>query len=185
MRTKSEKTVMHCYPGMVALVTCEFEGKRNIMSAGWHTYLSIDPPMYGVAIGTERHTHPLVKGAGEYAINFVPAEFAHYIQKCGTLSGREVDKFEEIGIEFEPGESVKCPILKEAYVAYECKVVDMQTYGDHDWVVGTIETFWRDEERFLKNGMPDWEKLSIPLYLGRSEYLVADGKQTILNLREV
>ncbi|MFD1733971.1 flavin reductase [Deinococcus malanensis] len=46
------------YPGTVALVTAEHSGTRNVLSVGWHTALSADPPLYGVAVGRERGSHP-------------------------------------------------------------------------------------------------------------------------------
>jgi flavin reductase (DIM6/NTAB) family NADH-FMN oxidoreductase RutF len=184
MREKTTKTVMHSYPGMVALVTAEWEGKKNIMAAGWHSYISYEPPIYGVAIAEERFTHHLVKQSGEFAINFVPGELAHFIQHAGITSGADIDKFAAFDIAFEEGETVKSPILKDAYVAYECKVVDNQRYGDHDWIVGQISMFYKDVERFKENGLPDWEKLHIPLYLGRSEYLIADETCKIKKVRD-
>ena len=54
-------------------------------------------------------------------------------------------------------------------------MVDVQTYGDHDWFVGDITQFYRDDELFLENGLPDLERLEIPLYLGRSTYAVLDS----------
>lgn len=89
MRKWTEKTVMHSYPGMVALVTSYWNGKQNIMAAGWHTYISYDPPIYGVAIAKERYTHHLVENSKAFAINFVSERFAHYIQQSGTLSGKK------------------------------------------------------------------------------------------------
>jgi hypothetical protein len=41
--------------------------------------------------------------------------------------------------------------------------------------VGRITQFYRDEELFLENGLPDFGRLRIPLYLGRSEYAVLDS----------
>jgi flavin reductase (DIM6/NTAB) family NADH-FMN oxidoreductase RutF len=126
------------------------------------------------AIAEERFTHHLVKQSGEFAINFVPGELVHLIQHAGTASGADIDKFEAFDIAYEVGETVKSPILKDAYVAYECKVIDIKKYGDHEWIVGQMSMFYKDVERFKENGLPDWEKLQIPLYLGRSEYLIAD-----------
>jgi len=60
-------------------------------------------------------------------------------------------------------------------VAYECRLVDVQTYGDHDWFVGAITQFYRDEELFQENGLPDLTRLQIPLYLGRSTYAVLNA----------
>lgn len=164
---------MHSYPGMVALVTAHAEGINNIMAAGWHSYISYEPPIYGVAIAEERFTHHLISESGEFAINFVSGDQAHWIQEAGSFSGADEDKFEKLGIEFEQGVTIKSPILKDAYVAYECKVIDIRKYGDHDWVVGEIQLFYKDDTKFAENGLPDWNQHTIPLYLGRSQYLIA------------
>lgn len=164
------KTVMHSYPGMVALVTVSHNGEENIMAAGWHSYISYEPPIYGVAIGRERHTYQLLKDAGKFAINFLPFEKADFIQQTGVFSGSNVNKFEKGKMGFDRGIASNAPILHDAYVAYECEVIDRNSYGDHDWFVGNIVQFYRDNEKFLENGLPNFEKLSIPLYLGRSMY---------------
>jgi flavin reductase (DIM6/NTAB) family NADH-FMN oxidoreductase RutF len=117
---------------MVALVTVEWNGKQNIMAAGWHSYISYEPPIYGVAIAKELYTHHLVEKAREFAINFAPEEFAHYIQYAGMNSGSQVDKLEELNESFTKGKTIDAPILDNAYIAYEYKVMDQRTYGDHD-----------------------------------------------------
>lgn len=164
------QTIMHSYPGMVALVTVSHEQENNIMAAGWHSYISYDPPIYGVAIGRERHTYKLVKAAGKFAINFVPFEYSGLIQQAGVYSGSKVNKFEKANISFVQGSATNSPILKDAYIAYECEVIDRNSYGDHDWFVANIVRFYRDPNKFLDNGMPNFDQLTIPLYLGRSTY---------------
>jgi flavin reductase (DIM6/NTAB) family NADH-FMN oxidoreductase RutF len=182
MRKWTEKTVMHSYPGMVALVTAECNGKMNIMAAGWHSYISYEPPIYGVAIAKERYTHHLIEQSGEFAINFVPEAYAQYIQFSGTKSGAETDKLTEMNAPYKKGRTIGAPILDHAYVAYECKVMDQRTYGDHDWFVGEMTGFYKDEELFQESGLPQWEKLSIPLYVGRSKYMMAGKEARVLNL---
>lgn len=179
MLKPTEKTVMHSYPGMVALVTVEWNGVKNIMAAGWHSYISYDPPIYGVAIAKERYTYNLVTQSKQFAINFVPAEYAKIIQSSGVSTGKTTDKFKEFQLDYEPGINVKAPILSKAYVAYECEVIDQNTYGDHDWFVANITMFHKNQELFLDNGLPDFSKLHIPLYLGRSEYLIANEKTSM------
>ncbi len=160
---------MHSYPGMVALVTVSHKGEKNIMAAGWHTYISYEPPIYGVAIGRERHTYQMVKEAGKFAINFVPFENTALIQQAGVYSGSKIDKFEKMNIQFEHGSLTNSPILSDAYIAYECEVIDRNSYGDHDLFVANILQFYKDQDQFLENGLPNFKKLSIPLYLGRSQ----------------
>ncbi|WP_277674570.1 flavin reductase family protein [Piscibacillus halophilus] len=166
--------IMHCYPGMVAIVTVSHQGEDNVMAAGWHSYMSYDPPIYGVAIGPERYTHHLVKGAGTFAINFLPREKSKFIQEAGSYSGEDLNKFDHGNMNYVPGPATGSPILQDAYVAYECETIDYHTYGDHDWFVGDIVQFHINQDKFLENGIPDFRKLSIPLYLGRSLYTSID-----------
>ncbi|MEB1807249.1 MAG: flavin reductase family protein [Bacillaceae bacterium] len=175
------KQVMHSYPGMVALVTVSHNGENNIMAAGWHSYISYEPPIYGVAIGRERHTYQLLKEAGKFAINFLPFDKAHLIQQAGVYSGSSVNKFEHGNMGFERGKVTGAPILQDAYIAYECEVMDRNTYGDHDWFVGNIVQFYRDNALFEENGLPNFDKLSIPLYIGRSMYTSVDKNSTFVD----
>ncbi|MBB6455416.1 flavin reductase (DIM6/NTAB) family NADH-FMN oxidoreductase RutF [Salirhabdus euzebyi] len=179
MRKRTNNTVMHSYPGMVAIVTTSYNGEDNVMAAGWHSYISMDPPIYGVAIGRERHTYELVKNAGNFAVNFLPYEKAKFIQQTGVYSGKDTNKFEIGDMTFDRGEKIPAPILHDAYVAYECQTIDVNSYGDHDWFVGDIVTFYKDETKFQANGLPDFEKLAIPLYLGRSQYAKLDKNSKI------
>lgn len=183
MLKSTDETVLHCYPGLIALVTAEWNGTKNIMAAGWHSYISYAPPIYGVAIAEERFTHHLVKNSGQFAIQFVPAQLAKYIEAAGKLSGKNGDKLAALGISYQNGETIQCPILTDAYVVYECKVKDIQKYGDHDWIVGEITKFHKDETCF-KGGLPNWDQLQIPLFIGQSQYLIAnkDTKKTTISL---
>lgn len=179
MLSKTDNTVLHCYPGLVAVVTVKHKEELNMMAAGWHSYMSYAPPIYGVAIAKERHTYDLVKNSGSFVINFVPAESAHLIEGSGKSSGRDGDKFSILEAKWTPGEKTGSPILNEAYVAYECTVKGMHEYGDHDWIAGDIVTFYQDKDRFEDGtGFPDFHKLQLPLYLGQSHYLIQDKATT-------
>ncbi|ADU28605.1 flavin reductase family protein [Evansella cellulosilytica] len=179
MLQSTDKTVLHCYPGLVALVTAKHESTQNIMAAGWHSYISYDPAIYGVAVAKERFTHHLIKNSESFAINFIPAEFAHYIEGSGKLTGANGDKFTTLKIDWKSGETVNSPILKDAYVAYECKVIDMQTYGDHDWIVGKITKFHKDSTKFTDKGLPNFSAVELPIYLGQSKYIIANQSTTV------
>jgi flavin reductase (DIM6/NTAB) family NADH-FMN oxidoreductase RutF len=174
MRTPSDKSLIYTYPGLVAIVTSRSEGRQNIMAAAWHMYLGMEPPTYGVSISRARYTFDLIEQSGVFAVQFLPARLSEWIQLVGTTSGKEMDKFKAFGISYEDGLQVDVPILKDAYFAYECKVTDIRTHGDHELFSGEIVQTYKDEELFKANQVPDLSKLQIPLYFGRSAYLVAD-----------
>lgn len=186
MRERIKNIKMHSYPGMVAMITTRFLNEKNIMAAGWHSYISMEPPLYGVAIGQTRYTNQLIEKAGCFAINFLKGEDITTIQLSGIYSGNKINKFKELSLSYDEGHFAQLPILDNAYMAYECEVYDKQSYGDHDWVVGEIKACYRDESLFLDNGLPNFNKLNIPLYLGRSQYYITNDKGILraVNVKE-
>jgi flavin reductase (DIM6/NTAB) family NADH-FMN oxidoreductase RutF len=158
------------YPGTVSLVTSEHAGRRNIMSAGWHTAVSMEPALYGVAIGRQRATHALVRDSGSFGLNFLPSAHTHAIQGAGTLSLHDgADKYARLNLH----PSSEHPLaLHEAYLCYLCQVEQVVPTGDHDWFVGRVERVLYDEaaydERFLLREVA-------AVYLGRGEYIPLSG----------
>jgi len=99
-------------------------------------------------VSPKRYTYDLLVQAGAYAVNFLPLERADLIARLGRQSGRDLDKFAAFGIEVLEDEETLAPVLKKAYAAYECRVVDRHTYGDHDLFVGEIVRIHRREGAF-------------------------------------
>ncbi|UOR12267.1 flavin reductase family protein [Halobacillus amylolyticus] len=170
---KQDHIKMHSYPGMVAIVGVRNAEGTNFMAAGWHSYLSIDPPMYGVAIGRKRFTYELINKNKAFTINFLPFEEVAFIQYSGSVTGSGANKVIDYNQKWYEANG-GFPLLQRAYLAYECEVQQVVPTGDHDWIVGKITACHYDSNLFKGNGLPDFSKLHIPLYLGRSNYLKLD-----------
>ena len=67
------------------------------------------------------------------------------------------------------------PVLKDAYAAFECELVDDRLYGDHKLLVGEIVAVHCSEETLMENGVLDIEKICPILYMGGEIYLGTDG----------
>ncbi|MBE9469666.1 MAG: flavin reductase family protein [Chloroflexi bacterium] len=162
------------YPKVAAIVTAASRGKDDAMTAAWHSSISLNPPLYGVSISPKRFTYELITESKDFGINFIPFEKAALAAKIGGTAGREMDKFERLGIEKEKPSVTQAPILKDAYAAYECKLVDSRAYGDHIWVVGEIVAVHFLEEVFTSERILDLEKVKPLLYLGLEFYATSD-----------
>lgn len=162
------------YPKVAAIVTATSRGIDNAMTAAWHSSISLNPPLYGISISPERFTYQLITQSKEFGINFIPFEKARLAAKVGGISGQEMDKFQLLHIEKEKPSKTKTPILKEAYAAYECSLVDSKTYGDHIWVVGEIVAVHFLKEAFTEEGIVDLNKVKPLLYLGSDFYATID-----------
>ncbi len=175
----------HHYPKLATIVTANARGKENAMAAAWHSSISVNPPLYGVSIAPGRFTYELLLEAGEFGINFMPIEKAELVAAVGGSSGRAMDKFEKFGLTKETPIKTSVPILKDAYAAYECRLVDHKTYGDHIWVVGEILATHYDDELFTENQGLNMEQFSPALYLGAEKYTTVAKNVTRLIDRKV
>ena len=162
------------YPKVAVIVTASARGRDDAMTAAWHSSISIKPPLYGIAIAPKRFTYQLITESREFGINFVPLEKASLAAAIGGTSGQQMDKFERFNIEKEKPVKTTAPILKDAYAAYECKLVDSKPYGDHLWIVGEIVAVHFLEEAFTPSEILDLDKIKPLLYLGSDSYASMD-----------
>ena len=170
------------YPAVAAVLTVEHDGRRNAMAMAWHTILSFRPPLFGALVSPKRYTYDLLVQAGAYAVNFLPLERADLIARLGRQSGRDLDKFAAFGIEVIEDEETLAPVLKDAYAAYECRVVDRHTYGDHDLFVGEIVRIHRQEGAFTSELRLDLERVRPALYVGANLYVAPDPGSLVRHL---
>jgi flavin reductase (DIM6/NTAB) family NADH-FMN oxidoreductase RutF len=155
------------------------------MTVAWHSSISINPPLYGISISPERFTYQLITESKEFGINFIPWQKASLAATVGGTSGQETDKFQLFAIEKERPLRTEVPILKDAYAAYECKLVDSKPYGDHIWVVGEIVAVHFLEEAFTPEKILNLAKIKPVLYLGSEFYATTDKSSLIFHKRGI
>jgi len=162
------------YPKVAVIVTASARGRDAAMTAAWHSSISFKPLLYGIAVAPKRFTYQLITESREFGINFIPSEKASLAAAIGGTSGQQMDKFERFNIKKEKSLKTTAPILKDAYAAYECKLVDSKPYGDHIWIVGEIVAVHFLEEAFTPAEILDLDKIKPLLYLGSDFYASTD-----------
>lgn len=167
----------HHYPRIAAVVTVQSEGKNNAMAAAWHSPISHTPPIFGVSLAPKRYTYKLIKKSKEFGLNFLPFDKAELIVSLGSVSGAEVDKFKKLGVKMEKPIKTTAPILKDAYAAYECRLIDSREYGDHIWLVGEIVAAHFDKALFTKDETIDLNRVSPVLYMGADRYTIPSSTE--------
>ncbi|HIE50729.1 MAG TPA: flavin reductase family protein [Armatimonadetes bacterium] len=106
------------------LVSVDRDGKPNAMTIGWATIGSIwGKPLFLVLVRPSRYTYGLIEATGDFTVNVPPKELAEVCAYCGTVSGRDYDKFAEKGLTATPSRRVNSPIIAECVIHYECRVV--------------------------------------------------------------
>ncbi len=121
--------------------------RRGGMTAAWACRVSWDPPLVAVAMARERFTLELIREKGEFAVNVVgPSLRDAAFGVFGSVSGRQMDKFEESGVKMVKAKSVMAPALADAVVSIECKLEKIVEAGDHMLVVGRVVDAYKMRE---------------------------------------
>ncbi len=107
------------YPRVAVVVTASAGGRDNAMSIAWHTSISKNPPLYGVAVSPNHFTYSLIARSREFGINFIPDDKAELVAALGGSKGSQLDKFSAFSISRDDAQKTKVPILKDAYAAFE------------------------------------------------------------------
>ena len=161
------KVVRVLHPCVATLVTCSGRGVDNVLAVAWAMPVSADPPMVAVSISPKRYSYSLIEETGEFVVNVVSTDMLDAVWKCGTTSGRRVDKFSLAGLEKISSKVVKPPRVKGALASLECRVVDRVEVGDHVLFVGEVVAYHVDEEAFdVERSVWRLEKASILMHLG-------------------
>lgn len=123
-RDHLEETVRAFGEDRVLLVSGGKEGPPNAMAIGWGIAGIIwRKPIFMVLVRPSRYTYKLIEKTGEFTVNIVPPELKEVVQYCGTVSGRDHDKFKDRHLTALPSKKVATPIIKECTLHFECRVV--------------------------------------------------------------
>ncbi len=104
------------------LVTADAAGKANVMTIGWGTVGSIwARPVFIVLVRPSRYSYSRLEQVREFTVNVPPRELATAASHCGTVSGRDHDKFREMKLTPVASKQVRPPVIQECVVHYECR----------------------------------------------------------------
>ena len=127
------------YPLPAVLVSCGAAPEEyNMLTVAWTGTVCSDPPMCFISVRPERHSHAIISRTGEFVINLTTRRLARAADWCGVRSGRDFDKFREMGLTAVPSEKVAAPLIAESPVNIECRVRQVLPLGTHDMFLAEV-----------------------------------------------
>lgn len=127
------------YPIPAVMVSCGREGEKpNIITVAWAGTVCSSPAMVSVSVRPERYSYPIIQETGEFVINLTTEKLLRAADYCGVRSGRDVDKFMEMGLTPQPSLHVKAPGIAESPVNIECRVTETRALGSHDMFLAEV-----------------------------------------------
>ena len=112
-------------PGCIVLVTSGTMENANVMTFSWQTPVNTaNPCLILLAISHIRYSYELIKQNHEVVINVPGEELLEQTHFVGTVTGRNIDKFEESGLTPSAAKMVGPPLIEECAGHLECRVVE-------------------------------------------------------------
>ena len=164
------------YPLPVVMVSlADRNGKNNIITIAWAGTVCTSPPMVSISVRPERYSYSILKETGEFVVNLTTRELVRAADYCGVKSGRDVDKFGELGLTPLQASGVSAPLIGESPVNIECRVRECKKLGSHHMFLADVAAVHADEKYMDEKRKFHLEKAE-PIVYSHGAYLCC-GRQ--------
>jgi flavin reductase (DIM6/NTAB) family NADH-FMN oxidoreductase RutF len=152
------KTIL--YPTPVLVVgTYDAHGQANAMTAAWGGIACSKPPCVSISLRSATASHGNIMARKAFTISLPGENNAAQADYFGLVSGRDHDKFKELGLSAVRSDLVDAPYVDEFPLVLECSVVEVHELGLHTQFIGEIKDVKVDEGVLDTDGHIDIERL--------------------------
>lgn len=136
--------------------------RNNLITIAWAGVVNSDPPMVSVSIRPERHSYSQIAQSGVFCLNLIDRPLCRATDYCGVKSGRDVDKFKEMGLTPLEIEGFPVPAVDGAPAFLTCRVDKRVPLGSHEMFIARVEQVFVRDDLFDKDGS---------LHMGRADLI--------------
>ena len=153
------------YPLPAVLVSCGATPEEyNMLTVAWTGTICSDPAMCYISVRPERHSYDIIRRTGEFVINLTTEALARATDWCGVKSGKDVNKWREMGLTPVPATVVNAPLIEESPVSIECRVKQILPLGTHDMFIAEVVNVVVDEQYLDEKGKFDMVRAGLMAY---------------------
>ena len=162
VRKKKIGADTYLYPMPTTIVGANVNNKANFLAIAYCGIVQHNPPMISVAIGKQHYTNQGIKKNKTFSVNIPSEEMVKVTDYVGIKSGKTIDKAQLFELFY--GELETAPMIKEAPLNLECKLIKTLDFGGMNeiFIGEIIETY--AEEEILTRGLPDIKKIKPILF---------------------
>jgi flavin reductase (DIM6/NTAB) family NADH-FMN oxidoreductase RutF len=121
-------------PFPIVLVTT----RTNVITIGQIDYFTLSPLRLGIAVAHRRHSFCLLKAEREFVVNVPDAGLVEAVKLCGSISGRDGDKFASAGLTPVASAEVQAVSIEQCGAHIECAVEREVEFEQRTWFIGRV-----------------------------------------------
>ncbi|MCL2065253.1 MAG: flavin reductase family protein [Candidatus Cloacimonetes bacterium] len=164
------ESLKYTSPHPVSLICVQTpEGKTNLTTVSWWTYLENDPAYIGFSIWNKSYTCEVLLKCGKAVLSIPSAAIAEETLKCGSVSGRVVDKVKDFAIDLIEA-PVKYPV--HSRLAFICGVEKNIKIGDCIFFICKVDDVYCNEDEkqiFAWSGYGKLAPIETPTFFSENE----------------
>lgn len=138
-------TLIYPLPAVMVSMGKE-ESEYNILTVSWTGTICTDPALCYISVRPERHSYAILKKNMEFVINLTTEKLAKVTDWCGVRSGKDYNKFKEMGLTPGKAHVVDAPYIEESPLCIECRVKEILSLGTHDMFIAEVVNILADEK---------------------------------------
>jgi flavin reductase (DIM6/NTAB) family NADH-FMN oxidoreductase RutF len=165
--------------------TIDKEGNINLSPFSFFNLFSTNPAVVIFSVvrrvrdKSTKHTLQNILEVPQVVINVVDYPMVHQASLASCEFPKETNEFIKAGFTIQPATLIKPPMVQEAKVKFECKVLEVKSLGEQggagQLVIAQILRMHVDESVLNDNGMIDQQKLNHVARLGGDWYCKVDS----------
>jgi flavin reductase (DIM6/NTAB) family NADH-FMN oxidoreductase RutF len=156
--------------GPMVLVSTGFKEERDVAPFSWVMPASQNPRLFALAVVPKRYTYNLIEKSREFILNIPGVHQKELVMQCGKVSGRDVDKFDELKIKTLKASKVAAPIIEECIAHLECTLAGEYVAGDHKIILGEVVSILANEKILNADGVIDLHEAKMLHHLGSDKF---------------
>ena len=137
------------------LLTTAAEGKVNTMTIGWGTLgIEWNKPIFIAYVRESRYTRQMLAKNPEFTVNIpMDAIDSRILSHCGRVSGRDTDKFADLGLTAVASDVISVPGIRQLPLTVECRVIYEQKQDLASLPEAVVDRFYPADS---ENGFRDY-----------------------------
>lgn len=125
------------YPCPVVLVTSKDNTAENVFTVSWTGIASSHPEYITIAINLKRFSHSIIQKSKKFCVNIPNSNLINEVDYCGSISGRDADKFQlcKFTKTYYNSDYI---LINQCPVHLICDVTSIVKLGSHDLFIAKV-----------------------------------------------
>jgi flavin reductase (DIM6/NTAB) family NADH-FMN oxidoreductase RutF len=145
---KLDESIRIINAGSVVLLCAQSGSGKTVTPVAWNMPVNDEPPIAAAALDSSHFITKLILESKEFCICIPGMEILETVLRCGSVTGKEKDKFAMFNIKYEKCEKINSIKVTNCAGYLECRLKDDFKYSGVDLIIADVVSASAKEELY-------------------------------------